>query len=78
MKVHKIFKVLHDISTDGRPCPIYKTRYAASQEVADQIAGKDWGSWGQTGHVEEVSFVVFENIEEAEQDNEELQRCIFP
>ena len=67
MKVYKIFNAKHDMSTDGRPGPIYEVRSVSSREVAEEIANKDWGSWGQKGHVEEQTIVVFETAEEAEE-----------
>ena len=67
MKVHKVFNVWHDMSTDGRPCGIYKLRTVGSREVAEKVANKDWGSWGQKGHVEEQTIIAFETVEEAEE-----------
>jgi len=68
MKVYKIFNVYHDMSTDGRPSPMYEVRSTTSREVAEEIAGKGWGSWGVVGHVQEQTIVVFETVEEAEEE----------
>ena len=77
MKVYKVFNAKHDISTDGRPCPIYKVRSTSSREVAEQIANKDWGSWGQKGHVEEQTIIAFETVEEAEEARQrEIEEAI--
>jgi len=63
------------MSTDGRPCGIYKLRTFSSRKVADEIANKDWGSWGVKGHVKEQTIVVFETAEEAEEERQKELKC---